>query len=203
MSTLTHITAKVLEGLTEVFNKENPDIVLVHGDTTTTFAASLAAFYSKIRIGHVEAGLRTYDKYSPFPEEMNRKLVTGMADLYFAPTENNKNNLLKELIKKEDIYITGNTVIDALKTTVKPNYIFDHPVLSKINFNKKVIFMTAHRRENLGEPLKNICAAVKEIAENNKEVEVVYPVHLNPKVQETAKEILGNIKNVHYIINIA
>ena len=197
--TLTHITAKVLEGLTEVFNKENPDIVLVHGDTTTTFAASLAAFYSKIRIGHVEAGLRTYDKYSPFPEEMNRKLVTGMADLYFAPTENNKNNLLKELIKNEDIYITGNTVIDALKTTVKEEYKFEHEVLSKIDFSKKVIFMTAHRRENLGEPLRNICMAVKEIAQNDENIEVVYPVHLNPKVQETAKEILGNIKNVHLI----
>ena len=129
--TLTHITAKVLEGLTEVFNKEDPDIVLVHGDTTTTFAASLAAFYSKIRVGHVEAGLRTYDKYSPYPEEMNRKLVTQIADLYFAPTENNKNNLLKELIPNESIYITGNTVIDALKTTVKEDYKFEHPVLSK------------------------------------------------------------------------
>lgn len=197
--TLTHITAKVLEGLTDVFNKENPDMVLVHGDTTTTFAASLAAFYSKIRVGHVEAGLRTYDKYSPYPEEMNRKLVTGIADLYFAPTENNKKNLIKELVSNDDIYITGNTVIDALKTTVNEEYKFTHPVLSKINFKKKVIFMTAHRRENLGEPLRNICFAVKELAEKNKNVEVVYPVHLNPKVQDTAKEILGNVKNVHLI----
>ena len=197
--TLTHITSKVLEGLTEVINKENPDIVLVHGDTTTTFAAALAAFYTKTRVGHVEAGLRTYDKYSPYPEEMNRKLVTQIADLYFAPTQNNKNNLLKEMISDDEIYITGNTVIDALKTTVKNDYKFEHPVLSKIDFNKKVIFMTAHRRENLGEPLRNICFAVKELAEKNKDIEVVYPVHLNPAVQNTAKEILGNIKNVHLI----
>ena len=197
--TLTHITARVLEGLNEVIVKENPDMILVHGDTTTTFAAALAAFYSKIRVGHVEAGLRTYDKYSPYPEEMNRKLVTGIADLYFAPTQNNKNNLLKELVPAENIYITGNTVIDALKTTVKDSFKFDHPVLSKIDFKKKVIFMTAHRRENLGEPLRNICEAVKEIAQTHKEIEVVYPVHLNPAVQNTAKEILGNIKNVHLI----
>ena len=197
--TLTHITSKVLEGLTEVINKENPDIVLVHGDTTTTFAAALAAFYTKTRVGHVEAGLRTYDKYSPYPEEMNRKLVTQIADLYFAPTQNNKNNLLKEMISNEDIYITGNTVIDALKTPVRSDYKFEHPVLSKIDFNKKVIFMTAHRRENLGEPLRNICLAVKELAEKNKDVEVVYPVHLNPAVQNTAKEILENTKNVHLI----
>ena len=197
--TLTHITSKVLEGLTEVINKENPDIVLVHGDTTTTFAAALAAFYTKTRVGHVEAGLRTYDKYSPYPEEMNRKLVTQIADLYFAPTQNNKNNLLKEMIPNEEIYITGNTVIDSLKTTVRSDYKFEHPVLSKIDFNKKVIFMKAHRRENLGEPLRNICLAVKELAEKNKDVEVVYPVHLNPAVQNTAKEILGNTKNVHLI----
>ena len=168
--TLTHITSKVLEGLTEVINKENPDIVLVHGDTTTTFAAALAAFYTKTRVGHVEAGLRTYDKYSPYPEEMNRKLVTQIADLYFAPTQNNKNNLLKEMIANEDIDITGNTFIDSLKTTVRSDYKVEHPVLSKMDFNKKVIFMTAHRRENLGEPLRNICLAVKELAEKNKDV---------------------------------
>ena len=188
--TLTHITSKVLEGLTEVINKENPDIVLVHGDTTTTFAAALAAFYTKTRVGHVEAGLRTYDKYSPYPEEMNRKLVTQIADLYFAPTQNNKNNLLKEMIPNEEIYITGNTVIDALKTTVRGDYKFEHPVLSKIDFNKKVIFMTAHRRENLGEPLRNICLAVKELAEKNKDVEVVYPVHLNQQYKILQKKYL-------------
>lgn len=197
--TLTHITASVLEGLYGIIENEKPDMILVHGDTTTTFVASLAAFYCKVKVGHVEAGLRTYDKYSPYPEEMNRKLVTQIADMYFAPTKNNKENLLKELVKEDYIYITGNTVIDALKTTVKKDFNFEHPVLSKIDFNKKVIFMTAHRRENLGEPLRNICNAVKEIATKNKNVEVVYPVHLNPAVQEVAREILGEIKNVHLI----
>lgn len=197
--TLTHITASVLEGLYGIIEEEKPDMILVHGDTTTTFVASLAAFYCKVKVGHVEAGLRTYDKYSPYPEEMNRKLVTQIADLYFAPTKNNKDNLLKEQISDDLIYITGNTVIDALSTTVQKNFKFEHPVLSKIDFKKKVIFMTAHRRENLGEPLRNICNAVKEIAEKNNDVEVVYPVHLNPAVQEVAKEILGDVKNVHLI----
>lgn len=197
--TLTHITSAVLEGLYDVINKENPDLILVHGDTTTTFSAALASFYCKKKVGHVEAGLRTYDKFSPYPEEINRKLVTSLADLYFAPTQNNKNNLLKEMINECDIYVTGNTVIDALKTTVKEDYIFNHPVLSKIDFNKKVIFMTAHRRENLGEPLQNICNAVKEIANKFKDVEVVYPVHLNPAVQDVATKILGEVKNVHLI----
>ena len=197
--TLSHITSTVLEKLYEVIQKEKPDMVLVHGDTTTTLAAAQAAFYCQVKVGHVEAGLRTYDKYSPYPEEMNRKLVTSIADLYFAPTNNNKNNLLKEMVKEDEIYITGNTVIDALKTTVRSEYEFTHPVLSKIDFNKKIIFMTAHRRENLGKPLEDICEAVKQIAMENEDVEVIYPVHLNPRVQETAKEILGNIKNVHLI----
>lgn len=197
--TLTHITSAVLEGLYEVINKEKPDLVLVHGDTTTTFSAALAAFYCKTKVGHVEAGLRTYDKYSPYPEEMNRRLVTNIADLYFAPTQNNKANLLREMINEGEIYVTGNTVIDALKTTVKPDYKFTHPVLSKIDFSKKIIFMTAHRRENLGEPLQNICNAVKEIANKFKDVEVVYPVHLNPAVQDVATKTLGEVKNVHLI----
>lgn len=197
--TLTHITAGVLEGLYDVVSKEQPDLILVHGDTTTTFSAALAAFYNKVKVGHVEAGLRTYDKYSPYPEEMNRQLVTSLADIYFAPTINNKNNLLRELIDENLIYVTGNTVIDALKTTVKKDYKFTHPVLSKIDFSKKVIFMTAHRRENLGEPLQNICNAVKEIALANKDIEVVYPVHLNPAVQDVATKTLGEVKNVHLI----
>lgn len=197
--TLTHITSAVLEGLYEVINKEKPDLILVHGDTTTTFSAALASFYCKTKVGHVEAGLRTYDKYSPYPEEMNRRLVTNLADLYFAPTQNNKHNLLKEMIEEGTIYVTGNTVIDALNTTVKPDYIFTHPILSKIDFNKKVIFMTAHRRENLGEPLQNICNAVKEIATKFKDVEVVYPVHLNPAVQDVATKTLGEVKNVHLV----
>lgn len=197
--TLAHITSGILEKLYDVLQETKPDIVLVHGDTSTTFSAALAAFYTKTKVGHVEAGLRTYDKYSPYPEEMNRQLVTNLADIYFAPTENNKVNLLRELVPDNLIYTTGNTVIDALKTTVKDNYKFTHPVLSKIDFDKKVIFMTAHRRENLGEPLQNICNAVKEIAKKNKDIEIVYPVHLNPAVQDVAAKILGEVKNVHLI----
>lgn len=197
--TLAHITSDILEKLYDVLQIEKPDIVLVHGDTSTTFSAALAAFYNKTKVGHVEAGLRTYDKYSPYPEEMNRQLVTNIADIYFAPTENNKANLLRELVDESLIYTTGNTVIDALKTTVKEDYKFTHPVLSKIDFDKKVIFMTAHRRENLGEPLQNICNAVKEIAKKNKDVVIVYPVHLNPAVQDVATKTLGEVKNVHLI----
>lgn len=194
---LAHITASALDGLFDLMGKEKPDIVLVHGDTTTTYTAALAAFYSRIKIGHVEAGLRTYDKYYPYPEEANRQMVTNLADVFFAPTENNKENLIKEMIDEKTIYVTGNTVIDALKTTVQNNYVFEHPVLSKIDFGKKVIFMTAHRRENLGEPLKNICNAIKEIANNNPDIEIIYPVHLNPAVQEVVHEILDDIMNVH------
>ncbi len=197
--TLAHITSDILSKLYEVLQIEKPDIVLVHGDTSTTFSAALASFYTKTKVGHVEAGLRTYDKYSPYPEEMNRQLVTNLADIYFAPTDNNKANLVRELVDESLIYVTGNTVIDALKTTVSDEYKFTHPVLSKIDFNKKVIFMTAHRRENLGEPLQNICNAVKEIAKKNKDIEVVYPVHLNPAVQDVATKILGEVKNVHLI----
>ena len=198
--TLTDITANVLTGLYDVINKEKPDIVLVHGDTTTTFAGALASFYNQVPVGHIEAGLRTYDKYSPFPEEMNRKMTTSIATLHFAPTIMNKNNLLKENINEEDIFITGNTVIDALKTTVKEDFEFSDETVRNLDFSKKVIVVTAHRRENLGEPLKNICRALKRLAEDYKnEVEIVYPVHLNPAVREVAFEILGNIENVHLI----
>lgn len=197
--TLPQITSNVLTGIVNVIEDAKPDIVLVHGDTTTTFAGALAAFYSKTRIGHVEAGLRTGDKYSPFPEEMNRKLVGSMADLHFSPTENNKNNLLKENISEDGIYVTGNTVIDALKTTVNSSYVFATPSLKEVDFNKRIILVTAHRRENLGEPLRNIFNGIRKIAEEYDDVEVVYPVHLNPAVQEPAKEILGNLKNVHLI----
>ncbi len=197
--TLPQITSSVLQGIVEVIEKAKPDMILVHGDTTTTFAGALAGFYSKVKIGHVEAGLRTYDKYSPFPEEMNRKLVGSMADLHFCPTENNKNNLLKENIPGDGIYITGNTVIDALKTTVSDSYEFETPELKEIDFSKKVIVLTAHRRENLGEPMENIFRAVKKIAEEYKDVEIVYPVHLNPLVREPANRILGDVENVHLI----
>ena len=198
--TLLGITTKGLTGLDEVIKEAQPDIVLVHGDTTTTFIGSLAAFYNQVKVGHVEAGLRTYDKYSPFPEEMNRKLTGAIADLHFSPTISNKNNLLRENINEKDIYITGNTVIDALKTTVRDSYEFQDETLRSLDFeNKKVIVMTAHRRENLGKPLENICTAVKEIVEANADVEVVYPMHLNPAVREVATSILGGMDRVHLI----
>lgn len=198
--TLTGITTRALEGLDEVLEKEKPDIVLVHGDTTTCFVGSLAAFYKQIAIGHVEAGLRTFDKYSPYPEEMNRKLTGSMADIHLSPTDTNKANLIREGIDENAIYVTGNTVNDALKTTVKDNYIFDCEVLRDIDFNnKRVIAVTAHRRENLGEPLRNICRALATLVNNYEDVEIVYAVHLNPAVQETARDILGDKQRVHLI----
>ena len=198
--TLVTITSRVLKRLDEVLHEVKPDVVLVHGDTTTSMAAALAAFYNQIKVGHVEAGLRTYDKYSPFPEEMNRCITGRIADLNFAPTETNRNNLLREAVPEKSIYVTGNTVIDALKITVKEDYRFHDETMQSLDWNgKRVILMTAHRRENLGEPMKNIFRAVKRIVENHPEVEVVYPVHLNPAVQEPAKEILGNLDRVHLI----
>lgn len=198
--TLCDITTKALNGLDSVIKEAKPDIILVHGDTSTTFAGSLAAFYNQVKIGHVEAGLRTYDKYSPFPEEMNRKLTGAMTDLHFSPTISNKNNLLKENIDEDSIYITGNTVIDALKTTVREDYQFSDDTLRSLDFEgKKIILMTAHRRENLGEPLENICTAAKNIIESHPDTELVYPMHLNPKVRETARSILGDMDRVHLI----
>lgn len=198
--TLTDITTNCLNGLDRVIKIAKPDIVLVHGDTSTTFAGSLAAFYNQTKIGHVEAGLRTYDKYSPFPEEMNRKLTGAMCDLHFSPTQSNKSNLLKENIAEESIYITGNTVIDALKTTVRDDYNFNDATLASLDYkNKKVILMTAHRRENLGEPLENICEAAKQIVQSHPDVELVYPMHLNPLVRQTATAILGGLDRVHLI----
>lgn len=193
---LTYITTGVLEGLEDVLKNARPNIVLVHGDTTTTFAAALAAFYAKIPVGHVEAGLRTYDIYSPYPEEMNRRLTSQLATLYFAPTATNKENLLLEHIT-ENVFVTGNTVIDALKTTVKDNYAFKSAALKEISdFDGRLLLMTAHRRENLGKPLENICNAVRRVAEQYPDVKIVYPVHLNPAVQNTARSILGNLPNV-------
>lgn len=194
--TITTITTRALEGLSNIMGSVKPDIVLVHGDTSTTFAGSLAAFYNKIPVGHVEAGLRTYDKYSPYPEEMNRILTGNIAELHFAPTITNKENLIKENITK-GIYITGNTVIDAIKHTVDSDYVFKNNELKNINFyNGKYILLTAHRRENLGEPLENICRAVKRIVEDNEEVKVIYPVHLNPAVRDTVYSILGDMDRV-------
>ena len=197
---LTGITNRILEGLEELFTKEKPDMILVHGDTTTTFASGLAAFYQQIRVGHVEAGLRTFDKYFPFPEEMNRKLTGSLADLHFAPTKGSKNNLLREGINEDDIFITGNTVIDAMEHTVEKNYIFENDQLNKIDFeNKKVIMITAHRRENWGEGIENICEALNKIVEENKDVELVYLVHLNPVVKDVVEAKLGGKDRVHLL----
>ena len=198
--TLSDITSRVMKGLEGVIAEAKPDIVLVHGDTTTTFAGALASFYCQTKIGHVEAGLRTYDKYSPFPEEMNRCLTTYLADLYFAPTENNETNLLKENVNPDNIYITGNTVIDAIKTTVCDEFTFSNETLQTLDFeNSRVVLVTAHRRENLGEPLRNICTAILNTVNAFADVEVVYPVHLNPLVRNTAFEILGNHPRIHLI----
>lgn len=197
--TLTTITTSVLEKMENVLAEEKPDIVLVHGDTTTSFVAALAAFYQQIPVGHVEAGLRTYDKYSPFPEEMNRSLTGRIATLHFSPTENNRKNLAKENVT-DHVYVTGNTVIDAFQTTVKESYIYKEEELKKIDFSsKRCILMTAHRRENLGQPLENICHAVKRLVEEFQDIEVVYPVHMNPAVRDTAMAILGELDRVHLI----
>lgn len=194
--TLIDVTTNALHGLDAVMKEAKPDIVLVHGDTSTTFVGSLAAFYNQISIGHVEAGLRTGNKYSPYPEEMNRQLTGVMADLHFAPTEQSKENLLKENKNAENIFVTGNTAIDALKTTVRENY--SHPVLKKIG-DARMILLTAHRRENLGQPMRNMFHAIKRILAEHEDVQVVYPVHLNPAVREIANEILGNDERIHLI----
>ena len=197
---LTGITNRVLEGLDKVLDEAKPDIVLVHGDTTTSFAAALAAFYKQIKVGHVEAGLRTYNKYEPFPEEMNRKLTGSLADMHFSPTPLAKENLLKENVDEEAIFVTGNTVIDAIKHTVEEDYTFSIDELNHIDYAKhRVITMTAHRRENLGKPLENICEAVKQTVLENPDVEVVYAVHKNPAVREVAFGILGELDRVHLV----
>ena len=198
--TLTDITVNALLGLEKVIKELQPDIILVHGDTTTTFIGSLAAFYNKIRIGHVEAGLRTFNKYSPYPEEMNRKLTGAMADVHFSPTSVSKANLLREGVSEKNIFITGNTAIDALKTTVKKDFKFYTKELKKLDYDRKrIIMVTAHRRENLGEPLENICRALKKIAEGHEDVEIVYAVHKNPAVRETVYGILEGIPGVHLL----
>ncbi|AUO11847.1 non-hydrolyzing UDP-N-acetylglucosamine 2-epimerase [Priestia megaterium] len=194
--TLMDVTTRGLKGLDDVMKKVQPDIVLVHGDTTTTFIAGLAAFYNQIQVGHVEAGLRTWNKYSPYPEEMNRQLTGVLADLHFAPTDKSAANLQAENKKEERIFVTGNTAIDALKTTVKETY--EHEVLTKLG-DDRLILLTAHRRENLGEPMKNMFRAVKRIVDEHEDVQVVYPVHLNPVVRETANDILGNDPRIHLI----
>lgn len=195
--TLGEVTTRALNGLEEVIKEVKPDIVLVHGDTTTTFAGSLAAFYNQVAIGHVEAGLRTNDKYSPFPEEMNRQMVDCMTDMYFAPTELSKANLLKENIDEDKIYVTGNTVIDAMSTTVDDNY--THPELDWIKDNERMILLTAHRRENLGEPMRHIFRGIKKALDEIPDVKVIYPIHMNPKVREVANEVFAECDRVKMI----
>ena len=194
--TLVDVTTRGLAGLDAVLKEVTPDIILVHGDTTTTFIASLAAFYNQIAIGHVEAGLRTGNKYSPFPEEMNRQLTGIMADIHFAPTEQAKQNLLSENKNEQAIVVTGNTAIDALQTTIKDNY--THPILEKIG-KDQMILLTAHRRENLGEPMRHIFKAVKRLIDEFNNLQIVYPIHMNPAVREIANEILGEESRVHLI----
>ena len=197
--TLSTITSKCLLGMDEAIDALKPDMILVHGDTSTTFAGALSAFYHQVKVGHVEAGLRTYDKYSPFPEEMNRVLVSRLADLYFCPTVTNRDNLAREGIR-ENLFITGNTVIDALKTTVRDDYRFATEELNRLPYGeKKVCLVTCHRRENYGEPMKNIMLALRQIAEENEDVELVYPVHLSPVVRETVDQYLRGAPRVHLI----
>jgi len=194
--TLADVTTRALNGLEGVIKECQPDIVLVHGDTTTTFSGALAAFYNQVDIGHVEAGLRTYDKYSPYPEEMNRQMVTCMTDMYFAPTELSRSNLLAEKRDDSKIYVTGNTVVDAMSTTIEDSY--DHEVINWVG-EDRLILLTAHRRENLGEPMRNIFKAVKRIIDEFEDIKVVYPIHMNPKVREIANEVLGDNDRVRII----
>src|SRR6056297_1985642 len=195
---LSDITSRVLKGLERIYKKENPDLVLVHGDTSTTFVGALASFYNKIKVAHIEAGLRTHEKYSPFPEEINRHLTGVLADFHFAPTESTYNNLIKENISKDNIFITGNTVIDALYEIRDPDFEFSQAELKNINFNKrKVLLLTSHRRENLGKPMENIFKAVKRLILKNKDVEVIFPVHLNPRVRKIANRIFADINRIN------
>jgi len=195
--TLSTITTNVINKLDEVLKSEKPDIILVHGDTTTTLAASISAFYNQIKIGHVEAGLRTWNKYSPFPEEVNRQITDVVSDLYFAPTNQSRDNLLKENHPAQHIFITGNTAIDALDLTVKENY--HHDVLTKIKSDNRIILVTMHRRENQGEPMRRVFRTLRQIVDAHDDVEIVYPVHLSPAVQEAAREILSDNEKIHLI----
>lgn len=198
--TLTEITTRALEGLEEAIKKEKPDVLLVQGDTTTVFAGALAAFYQGVKIGHVEAGLRSFNILSPYPEEANRKLTGVLTNFHFAPTEKNRENLLKEDYNDEDIFITGNTVIDALKYAIKEDYLFDNELLNSLDYeNKRVILLTSHRRENIGKPMENIFSAIDAIVKKYEDVEVVFPIHLNPKVREIAREFLGENNRVHIV----
>lgn len=195
--TLYDVTVRALLGLKEVLDQEKPDLVLVHGDTTTTFAGALASYYARTKLGHVEAGLRTGNKYSPYPEEMNRKLTGSMADFHFAPTATSRANLLKENVPEGQIFVTGNTVIDALSTTVRPDFRFTDPVIEKaLGSGKRLILMTTHRRENLGEPMRHVYRALKAVLERRPEVAAVFPVHKNPRVREVVHQELAGMDRV-------
>ncbi|EME3581607.1 UDP-N-acetylglucosamine 2-epimerase (non-hydrolyzing) [Enterococcus faecium] len=194
--TLTDVTSRVIKELDSVLVEAKPDIILVHGDTTTTFAASIAGFYHQIKIGHVEAGLRTWNKYSPFPEEMNRQLTDTLADIYFAPTGMSKSNLLKEGRSEESIFITGNTAIDAMKYTIKKNY--SNELLDNL-VGKRIILVTMHRRENLGQPMTNVFKAINRLVEKFEDVHIVFPMHKNPKVRKNAEETFNDSEQVHLI----
>jgi UDP-N-acetylglucosamine 2-epimerase (non-hydrolysing) len=195
--TLFDITGRALDGLKRVLERARPDLVLVHGDTTTTFVGALAAFYMHIMVGHVEAGLRTFNKWLPFPEEMNRKLTGSLADLHFSPTKTARQNLMKEGVNPESIFVTGNTVIDALKTTVKKDFIFATDVLNRLDYKKsKIILVTAHRRENFGEALENICLGIRDIAEKHSDAIIIYPVHLNPAVRDVVESVLSGHERI-------
>ncbi len=197
--TLTSITTKTILGMDHVLEEAAPDLVLVHGDTSTTFAGALSAFYHKVPIGHVEAGLRTYEKYAPYPEEMNRVLVSDMADLHFAPTKANAENLRRESIRGR-VFITGNTAIDAMRTTVRGDYRFSTTLLNELDFqNRRVIVVTCHRRENYGQPMERIMRAIRDVVLTHPDVEAVYPVHLSPRVRECAYAVLGSVERVHLI----
>ena len=201
--TLSTITSKCLLGMDRVLEEAKPDLVLVHGDTSTTFAGALSAFYHKILVGHVEAGLRTYDKWSPYPEEMNRKMVGSIADLHFCPTRSNRENLARENITK-GVFLTGNTVIDALQTTVVQNFTFHDKTLNALDYqNRRVILVTCHRRENYGQPMANIMTALRRLADTFPDTELVYPVHLSPVVQEAARQYLGGHPRIHLIAPLA
>ena len=196
---LSDMTSKMIFELEKILRINKPDIILVHGDTTTTFVGALVGFYNKIKIGHIEAGLRSYNKFEPFPEEINRKLVTQMTDLYFAPTNLSKQNLIKENIDEKNIFVTGNTAIDNIAFNIKKDYVFKNKLLAKLDFeNKKIIIITAHRRENFGLPLKNICEAILKLSQN-KNLEFVYAVHPNPNVKNLVYDILDKQKNIYLL----
>ena len=197
--TLSSITSRCLLGMEEVLEQAKPDLVLVHGDTSTTFAGALAAFYHQIPVGHVEAGLRTWDRYSPFPEEMNRTMVGDLAELHFCPTQSNRDNLAREGIT-EGVYITGNTVIDALATTVRKDFVFTTQLLNTLDYeNRRVILVTCHRRENYGAPMAQIMTALRRLADDFPQVDLVYPVHLSPVVREAAQKYLSGHERIHLI----